>query len=89
MNGQPATYHKEHLSLVNMREEKLSVDGIISDFIIIGLSMKMDKGGICREVIATPKGDNDRYSTTATWLHPMMTGKNTKDNRYNPWNNFY
>ena len=47
-------YHKEHLSLVIVRQQKESRDGIIRDFIVKSLPMKLEKGGVCLDGVATP-----------------------------------
>ena len=52
--AQCSPYYKEHLSLVIVRQQEESRDGIIGNFIVKSLPMKLEKGGIRLDCVATP-----------------------------------
>ena len=54
MVAQHSPYHKEHLSLVIVREEEESGNVVVGNLVVKGFAVKLEEGGVGLDSVSTP-----------------------------------
>lgn len=91
--AQHTPYHKEHLSLIVVRQQEEPRDGVVRDLIIKSFPVKLEEGGVCLDRVATPMVWRARRNRNfKKWL--LSVGLNRKkallsNNEYMYWSHHY